>query len=174
MSILNEKILKKIVERVSDELTGKWIVIGGTVLPLVGIDHRVTVDVDMIPFGGTNNQSQLDLMNIAADLNLPVETINQAGGFFLQKISGWQQKIVLIRQGKKSSVYRPNLELYFMLKLARFSASDMEDCLEYYKWSKKHEKVSSAHIVSLIQAELKRENSQEKKGRLEKLVKAIK
>ncbi|MGZ3795699.1 MAG: DUF6036 family nucleotidyltransferase, partial [Pseudobdellovibrionaceae bacterium] len=163
-----------IVERVSEELTGEWIIIGGTVLPLVGIDYRVTVDVDIISFGGADNQSQLGLMNIAAGLNLPVETINQAGGFFLQKVSGWQQKVKLIRKGTKSSVYRPNLELYFILKLARLSASDMEDCLEYYKWSKKHEEIDTHQIASLVQTELNKENSKEKKSRLEKLLKAIK
>jgi hypothetical protein len=132
------------------------------------------MDVDIIPFGGTDNQSQLALMNIAADLNLPVETINQAGGFFLQKVPGWQQKVVLIRKGTKSSVYRPNLELYFILKLARLSISDMQDCLEYYKWCNKNEEIHPAQIANLVQKQLKKENSKEKKDRLEKLLKAIK
>ncbi len=173
MKLLNEKILKKIVARISDDIEGDWIIIGGTVLTLLGVNHRVTVDVDIISFSGTSNQNQLDLMNIADALKLPVETINQAGSFYLQKISGWQKMVILLRKGKKGSIFRPDLQLYFILKLGRLSISDMEDCLQYYKWSRKNEKVSWARIESLVEKEMKKDVSAEKMIRLEKLLRVI-
>jgi hypothetical protein len=172
MKTLNADLLQKITEKVAEEISGDWIVIGGTVLPMLGIDYRVTVDVDIISFKIADNQSLLDLMRIAESLGLPVETINQAGGFFLNKIAGWQEKVILFHQGKKGRVYRPTLELFFQLKVARLSDSDLQDCIEYFKWSHQHGEDTKA-AAKVIDRELKKENEHEREDRLRKLRKAI-
>jgi hypothetical protein len=172
VNILNHKILKRVVDKVSDQIAGDWLIIGGTVLPLVGIDYRVTVDVDLVSFLGADNQSLLDLMNIASELKLPVETINQAGAFFLQKIPRWQEKVVLVQAGKKGRVFRPNLHLFFELKLKRLSETDLQDCIEYFKWCKEN-KEQDKDVIALVKRELEKEDSREKENRLKKLLKAI-
>lgn len=173
MSFINEKLLRDIVDKVSNQLAGDWIIIGGTVLPLVGVDHRVTMDVDMVPFAGNDNESLMGLMTVASELGLPVETINQAGGFFLQKIAGWKEKTILIKKGKKGRVFRPSLELFFELKLSRLSESDLQDCIEYFKWCRDHKELEKEPLLRVVKNEIKKKPDADKLARLELLLKRI-
>ena len=63
--MINAKTMEKFLDIAIKKLSGEWIVIGGTVLPLVGIDYRVTVDIDIInlKFETANNDS-LSLIHI--------------------------------------------------------------------------------------------------------------
>lgn len=45
---LDSKFLKKFLKVAADELKGYWVLIGGTLLPALGIDHRVTTDIDLV------------------------------------------------------------------------------------------------------------------------------
>ncbi|MEI6399611.1 MAG: hypothetical protein WCO71_12655, partial [Pseudomonadota bacterium] len=80
----------------------------------------------------------LTLMEISQSLGLPIEAINQAGAFFLHKIQNWENKLILVHKEQKASIYRPNLELYLRLKIARLSESDLEDCLRYLDYTILH------------------------------------
>ena len=76
------------------------MLIGGTVLPLLGIDHRVTMDIDLIPLKpDKENSSLLSLMELAEKLDLPVETINSAGLYFLKKIPNYHTELVIFISG---------------------------------------------------------------------------
>lgn len=132
--MINAKIMKLFLEKAVSKLSGEWIIIGGTVLPLTGVDHRVTVDIDIINlnFVSSNNDS-LKLMEIAEDLKIPIESINQAGAYYLSKIEDVASHLVLLQKSKKCKVYRPDAYLFIKLKIERLSETDLEDCIQFIK-----------------------------------------
>ncbi len=136
---LTPKKLKEFISLVSKNLKGEWVLIGGTVLPLLGVHHRITVDIDLIGKNNKERAQQLELMKLAEKLKIPAETINQAGALFLEKIKGFEKKLEILLESKECKIYRPNLSLFLELKLERLSESDKEDCLEMIKWSVKNE-----------------------------------
>ena len=81
MKGLDHKVMKKFLKLAGARLSGDWVLLGGTLLPALGVDHRVTIDIDLAHKDQDGSQT-LELMQIAEDLGLPVETINQAGAFF--------------------------------------------------------------------------------------------
>lgn len=85
MNTINHRLLKKFIDLAASKLEGDWILIGGSLLPLLGIEARTTTDIDFVNLNPrkSSNQDTLELMEIAESLKLPVEAINQAGAFFL-------------------------------------------------------------------------------------------
>lgn len=135
---ISPEIMRNFVAVAADQLKGSWVIIGGSVLHLLNIAARQTEDIDLAgPLTSTQAES-LKLMELAESLGLPVEAINQAGAFFLYKIPGWDRKLILVHKGLTGSIYRPNLELFFELKLARLTEADMNDCLNYLEYSLKN------------------------------------
>jgi hypothetical protein len=99
--MIDSKLMSKFIKKTLTNLEGRWILIGGTVLPLMGIDHRVTMDIDLVNLDFKNsNQQVLQLMETAESLGLPVETINQAGGYFLSKVKDVEEHLVLWDKSK--------------------------------------------------------------------------
>ncbi len=129
---------QKFVNSVADEISGDWLIIGGSLLAILGAHQRVTADIDICPIEKMNNDLQLELMNLAIKCGLSIEAINPAADFFVKKIPNWKSSIVLLKKGQKGAIYRPSLELYFKLKLARCSETDLEDCLSFLSWYKKN------------------------------------
>lgn len=76
MKSLNTQILSKFLKQASSSLTGEWILVGGTLLPALGLNVRSTVDIDLIPLTKKDNSQTLELMKLTKSLNLPIETIN--------------------------------------------------------------------------------------------------
>ena len=144
---MTSEILKKLVEKSLKSLSGDWIIIGGTVLPLLNADYRTTVDIDMIPMNEDSNNSTLALMELASSLGLPIESINSAGLFFLKKIPNWQQRLQLHAQSKKCRIFIPNFDLYLELKISRLSESDFTDIQAYLKWHRDHDKAIDQDIA---------------------------
>lgn len=138
MKVIDIKLLKKFVQMAAERLSGDWIIIGGTVLPLLKIDYRVTVDIDVVAGHQRSNEQDALLMELAEELGLPVEAINQAGHYFLHKIKDWQNQMVLLAKGKNAKIYRPNATLFILLKLDRMSESDLTDCQAMIEFSKTH------------------------------------
>lgn len=60
-------ILDRFLELAVDRLDGDWVVIGGMVLPLVGITHRVTMDIDVA--GPEGNRQMLELLQLAVEVD---------------------------------------------------------------------------------------------------------
>lgn len=133
MKVLNKKLLQKFISIAGDKLEGDWILMGGTVLPVLGIDYRVTTDIDLVAMGDATNEQSLALMEIADELGLPVETINQAGAYFLKKIPHFEEHKILIHAGKSARIFRPDTFLFLLLKTRRFSETDLTDCLAFLK-----------------------------------------
>ena len=137
MSITSE-LMSKFVKSAATRLSGSWVIIGGSVLQLLNISARTTEDIDVAGPQTATQADILTLMEISQSLGLPIETINQAGAFFLHKIENWEKKLILVHKEGKASIYRPNLELFLRLKIARLSESDLEDCLRYMDYTVQH------------------------------------
>ena len=128
----SEELLDQFVVLASGELAGDWVLCGASVLPLLGIKTRTTWDIDLF---GLNNQSQKDilqLMDLIGSLGVPAECINVSGGYYLNKIKGFEKHLVLLQEGR-ANIYRPDFYLFSKLKLQRFSEVDLLDCQELYK-----------------------------------------
>ena len=170
--MINKKILGKFLKIAGDRLTGDWILIGGSVLPALGIDVRTTVDIDFIGKTDQQQMQNLELMNIAVELGLPVETINQAGAYYLTKIPDYDKHLVKLHKGKKATIFTPDLYLFLKLKLERFTESDFTDCLEYIVYYKK-QKIAPFLIEKckfLLESKLKDKSTKE---RVLKLIKKL-
>ncbi len=130
MSGLDAKFLARFVVLAADRLDGDWVVIGGCVLPLLGVEHRVTVDIDVAGPDDADMGQMLVLMEIAEELGLPVETINQAGSHFLRRIEDWQEHLIEVQRGKRATIHVPDATLFLLLKLRRLTEADLLDCAE--------------------------------------------
>lgn len=133
MTTITAKLIDQFVDLVLKELKGDWVIIGGAVPYLLGSSERPTLDIDIAGPDGAIQADTLKLMEIAQTLGLPIESINQTASFFLKRILGWQNQLVLIRSNQHCKVYRPNIELYFTLKLQRASESDIADLMTVWK-----------------------------------------
>jgi len=171
---MNSTILNNLVQKSLKKLTGDWVIIGGTVLPLVGVDSRVTVDIDMIQVHqSSGNQSTLDLMELAESIGLPVESINSAGLFFLKKVTDWEKRLVVHAESKKCRILRPSLDLYFELKLARGTESDLQDLKAYLEWHQDNNlEFNKERTIKLLEVAIKDSESKKMKGLL-KLINLI-
>jgi hypothetical protein len=130
---IDSKTTHRFFELAAKELKGDWIILGGSVMVLLGVNERFTVDIDL---AGPKNATQADtlkLMTIAEKIGLAPEAINQAGAFFLSRIPRWEDNLVPILKTKHFSLSRPNSFLFLQLKIARLSESDLGDCLNMLK-----------------------------------------
>jgi len=165
---LDSALIKKLLLQAAKRLEGKWALIGGTVLPALGVNYRSTIDVDLISLDG--KQQTLKLMELAEDLGLPVETINSAGAYFLSKIEDHQSHWVELIRGPHCVIYRPDAFLYLKLKMGRMSSSDLSDCEAFLDLTHRlKEPVDSQSALKEIEKCIKKETDQAKKERLLKL-----
>lgn len=172
MKEINQAILKRFLKIAGSQLVGDWVILGGSVLPLLGIEKRVTLDIDLAAKSKIGNKEQMKLFEIAESLDLPVEAINTAAGYFLHKIKGWEDCLVLLYEGKKCRFYRPSASLFIQLKITRLSESDYSDCLEMIRFAKK----ANEDISQKVEREVKRllsNSSGELKSRQEGILKAL-
>ncbi|MEN9723149.1 MAG: hypothetical protein RJB38_1135 [Pseudomonadota bacterium] len=151
MRALDSKLLQKLLRAAAERLDGEWLLIGGTLLPAIGVETRPTVDVDLVSLEKASNEQNLKLMELAESLQLPVETINQAAGYFLQKIGYTQNELILLIQGSRATIYRPSLTLFWKLKIGRLSESDLSDCLEYLKYTRNQgESIDAPGLMTVL------------------------
>ena len=154
--MINSKLMEKFIAKVLTKFEGEWVILGGTVLSLLGIDERVTMDIDMVLINNKNSKAQsLKLMEIAEGQGLPVEAINQAGEYFLSKVDGYQDHLVLFSESKKCKIYRPDAFLFLKLKLARASETDLSDCMAFLKHNKEEARALKKELLKLIKTALK-------------------
>jgi hypothetical protein len=169
---IDTALLNRFIRLAGDRLKGRWVLLGGTLLPLVGIDYRVTTDIDIVGLGTLEQGQTLKLMEIAEHLGLPVESINQAAGYFLSKQESFENHLISLHRGKSAEILRPDLFLFLALKIGRLSESDLTDCLALLK---KEGPLSSRHRKTLearIRAEAKA-SSHEKRERLSRVTDAL-
>lgn len=131
---LNPQLLSEFLDLAGERLKGEWLLVGGTLLPAVGISVRSTVDIDLLGLGAREQAQNLELMEIADALGLGIEAVNQAAAFFLKKVGYKQNELIVLRQSTNSTIYRPSVALYWRLKLGRLTETDLTDCIHYLKF----------------------------------------
>ncbi len=168
---MDTKLLKKFIKLLGERVSGDWIILGGTVLPLLQASSRYTKDIDLAPPLGATQKDTLTLMEIAESLHLPIEAINQAAGFFLYRIPNWQKEIILFHEGTKATIFRPSATLYLLLKIERMSETDLEDCLKMIEFSKRRGEALDRHrVISKIKSEIRSSQTHSKIERLKRLL----
>lgn len=148
MTRLTPKTLKNFLSLTSEKLNGDWLLVGDTLLPALGLNVRATIDIDFVSLSGTQDQT-LELMSLAEELELPIDCINQAAAFFVRKTGVNKKDLILLKKGKRATIYRPSLELYWKLKLSRMSETDLQDCEHYYHYCHANNEV--VDITSLLE-----------------------
>jgi len=120
--------IRAIVHEIGERLEGDWLLLGGALVALWIESRRTTEDIDVMGFAGCEDP-RLALLQLADDLGLPIETLNSAADFFVQRIDGWESEIELLHRGSAGRIFRPSATLFLLLKLTRLSAQDLSDCL---------------------------------------------
>lgn len=165
---INQGILKKFIKLAEKKLTGKWVIMGGAVLPLMGIEYRITNDIDIAGPKKSTQRDMLVLMEIAQTLGLPIEAINQAGAFFLHKIENWEKHLIVVSKKEKVTFYRPNATLFLLLKISRLTESDLQDCFNMLKFEK--DEIDKSRIQKEIKTVLKKNTDSDKTNRMKLLL----
>lgn len=174
MSLLDIRKLTSFLKLAGERLSGDWVLIGGTVLPALNEEYRATTDIDVVGLNNPDQAATLQLMDIASELELPVESINQAGAYFLMKIPDFEKHLVLLHQGKRASIYRPDVLLYIQLKVGRLTETDLSDCLQYIRVAAtRKESWDIKAARKLLTQAIKNEGPGERLNRLRKLDSAI-
>ncbi|MBU6376642.1 MAG: hypothetical protein KGQ59_11640, partial [Bdellovibrionales bacterium] len=170
MTPLDSKLLQKLLDAAAETLDGEWLLLGGTLLPALGVDTRPTVDVDLVSLEKSSNEQSLKLMALAESLHLPVETINQAAAYFLEKAGYTRGDLIVLKKGRRATLYRPSVTLFWKLKISRLSESDLSDCLHYLKFSRNRgELVEVAVLNGLVEKALQERPTADRAARLTEL-----
>jgi hypothetical protein len=168
---LDSKVIKKLIQKAGEQLSGEWILAGGVLLPALDLPIRSTVDVDLWGLGSHESSQQLELMKLSESLGLPVDTINQAGAFFLNKVGYVKDDLIILHKGSKATVFRPSVALYWRLKVQRFTETDAQDCSHYLKFCRQvKDPVDLSELRGILQAAQTDAASAEKRGRIRKLL----
>jgi len=171
---LDGAVLQRFLQLAGERLRGDWVVIGGCVLPIRGIDHRVTVDIDIAGPDTAGMDQTLALLGIAEDLGLPVEAINQAGTLFLRRIQDWEQNLTEVHRGSSAVIHVPDATLFLLLKVKRLTESDLGDCLALLKLTRQcREPFDSERVDRAIRSSTRVEATPGRWQRLETLRAAV-
>ncbi len=134
MKVLTVELLERFLEAAVNELSGEWLLVGGTLLPAVGLQVRSTVDIDLIGLSDKERVQNLELMDLADRLGLSIESINQAAAFFLKQTEYKKSDLLILRKGRRAVIYRPSFELYLKLKSERLTEADILDLQHYFNF----------------------------------------
>src|SRR6266536_3546266 len=125
---LRAAAIEAVVTALSDRVGGDWLLVGGALVALWLEPRRTTEDVDLVPVSGAPN-ARLELMRVADEMGLPIEAVNSAAEFFVNRIPDWREQVEPFRSGAVGRVLRPSPTLFLLLKLARLSDTDLADCV---------------------------------------------
>jgi hypothetical protein len=126
--MLDRDRLEELLDAMAESLAGDWLLVGGALVALWLEPRRLTEDVDIVGLGGTQGE-RLRLMEFAESQGLPIEAVNSAVDFFVQRIHGWRDEIEIFREQGQIRIFRPSPTLFLLLKVGRLSEQDLEDCL---------------------------------------------
>lgn len=144
--------IQAIVQLVGERLEGEWLLIGGGAAAAWFAPSRTTEDLDLVGLAGTQAE-RFALMELAADAGIPIEAVNSAADYFVRRITGWRDELVVLARGSRGVIYRPSATLFLLLKLRRLTAVDLADCLaliEHCKQSK--EPIERERVRTAIEA----------------------
>src|SRR5258707_8577201 len=84
----------------AERVDGEWLLIGGAAAAAWFAPGRTTEDLDLIGLGGTQAE-RFALMELAAEAGIPIEAVNSAADFFVRRIPGWRDELVVLVRGSK-------------------------------------------------------------------------
>jgi len=125
---LDRARLVEITQAIADRIEGDWLLVGGALAALWLEPRRTTEDVDIVPMGDPK-ANRTALFELAAELGLPIEAMNSAADFFVERVAGWRDETELLLEGRSGRIFRPSPTLFLILKMGRLSEIDMVDCL---------------------------------------------
>jgi hypothetical protein len=168
---LNAKLLRQFLQAAGEKLRGEWILVGGTLLPAVGLDIRSTVDIDLVGLGESEAAQTLELMELAESVGLSVETVNQAAAIFVKRAKVKPDELLPLVKGRSAQIFRPSLALYWRLKTPRMSESDLVDCQHYFHFCRaQKDTVDLRALLRQVEAEIKNAQRTERLPRLKVLL----
>ncbi|MBI3555124.1 MAG: hypothetical protein HY074_02525 [Deltaproteobacteria bacterium] len=173
MKTVDKKILDKFIRLASDHLRGNWVLLGGTILPLLGVEHRVTTDIDLVGLSDNERAQTLQLMTLAEKTGLPVESINQSAGFFLSKIKSFEKHLVVLKKSKGLTIYRPDTYLFLLLKIGRLTETDLSDCLEFIKIGQPLSAAECKSVIATLKSETRKTIPADRLERMNALLKGL-
>ena len=167
---LDSKLLKEFLKLAASKLEGEWLLVGGTLLPAVGLHVRATVDIDIVGLGKKEATQSLELMELAEALGLSVETINQAAKFFVEKAGYNKEDLLPLMKGKSATIFRPSVALYWKLKSSRLSETDLIDCQHYLHYCRgQNDKIDEGKLLKILNDAEKSQATPEFRKRLASL-----
>ena len=111
-------------------------------------------------------------MELAESLGLPVDAINQAAAFFVEKCGYESSDLLVLKKGKHATIFRPSVNLFWRLKLGRLSESDALDCQHYLAYcAGQGDAVDRTKLKTDLARRLKQGGSAERVTRLKSLQK---
>jgi hypothetical protein len=123
--------LRRILEQLSHEIGGDWLLVGGALVQLELNAERATEDIDFALISSTEKTQEKLLTELfrfsMTELHLGPESLNTAVSPFLEELPGWRDECKLLMSGPAGSIYRPSLSLFLALKIRRSSTIDIED-----------------------------------------------
>tara|TARA_Y100000590_G_scaffold458480_1_gene613293 strand:- start:1182 stop:1709 length:528 start_codon:yes stop_codon:yes gene_type:complete len=154
--MIKSELMNLFLKEAEKKLEGEFILIGGALLPALGIETRVTTDIDIIRVKETSDHQYLmHAFKIAEKLGFPPEAINFAAEFFFQKQKAKKNELILFYKKGKFILYRPSCFLYFRLKVVRLSPSDLIDCKNYLKWCFENSELKEIQkIINYLESQL--------------------
>ena len=168
--MINNTIISRFIKLAANKIGGEWVLIGGSVLSFLKILNRSTLDIDIVGPQSSTQADQLVLMEIAEHLEIPVESINQAASFFYYRLKPCKKDLLLLHQGTSARIYRPNATFYVLLKLARFTETDLGDCKSILSYAKNSgEDIDKKKLLQTLSYMSGHSKNPSMKGRLKEL-----
>ncbi len=130
---MNASQVQKIVDYLADELGGDWFLTGGALVQLAFNPDRGTEDVDFVRIAHpelSDEAARNQFFQWLMRNGLGPEWVNAAVEPFVREVSGWQHEVMLLKQGSRGRVFRPNLTFFVYLKLRRGTSIDVADIHE--------------------------------------------
>jgi hypothetical protein len=110
-----------------ERLEGEWLLVGGAAAAAWFAPGRTTEDLDLVGLAGTQAE-RFSLMELAAEAAIPIEAVNSAADYFVRQVSDWRDQLIVLQRGSRATIYRPSATLFVLLKLARLTEVDLDDC----------------------------------------------
>jgi hypothetical protein len=122
--------INELLDEICQNIGGKWLLTGGSLIQLEVDSMRATEDIDLIAIEHDSLSdvgAQQAMFKAAIGIGLSPENVNSAASFFVQQIADWKSHLVVLRSSPMGTIFRPDLTLFIVLKLARGTEIDLKD-----------------------------------------------
>lgn len=130
---METKEVEEILSHICQEIGGDWLLAGGALVKIEFDSTRGTEDIDIMRLNHPTLSDEATrnlLFKWLIQRGSGPEWVNPALEPFVREADGWENQIILLREGKKGKVFRPTLTLFAFLKLRRGTDIDIRDILK--------------------------------------------